>query len=66
MTPGFKLLLGSCGLWIIYYGIERLRHDGRLGRHVYNMLLIPCLLTSVFLILCTLNLVLDRVLQASK
>ena len=62
MTPQIKLLASSCGLWIIYYGIERLKREGRLGKIVYDVLLVPCLFTSAFLIFCVLNMIADSLL----
>lgn len=59
-----QLLLGSCGLWIIYHGLEYLkRHDKtQLGRYVYGMLIVPCLLTSLFIIGAALNMLVDSLI----
>ena len=62
MTPGTKILLSSCGLWVIYYGIERLKRTGPAGKYVYHTMLVPVLFTSAFLIFSLLNMLADSLL----
>lgn len=62
MTPPTKLLLGISGLWIIYWRVESLKHDGIIGKRVYGLLVVPCLFMSLFIVLAALNMLLDGII----